>query len=334
MIENFFEWYQKRIDELNIDPIFVWNEGTKTFDEFRKNAGIILYGDARFIFKRPNSKYFKNHKKEFAALPPESFMLDNYLCVTSELIAEKKYKAFKIMCGKHYMVEHNSEFYSISPNLLQGYADYCTLSEIMRDGYDEMPKESRAFRKIPYFSLKQILKKKKYFLRVMTEDCYEQYIKCLIASVFEFSDDEHYNNIIFCRNRGFEKFESVFVFDKESTVFNPMIAKGFAPFQTKIESIKYDTYSGKYIYCPGESIIDRFHELGRLIKSGVLEKKYQDFINELAQFDFCKVADEIYQETGFKVNERQIDMYRYGSEFAAETLEKQKQGWDKFSSLF
>ena len=324
MIDNFFEWYQRRLDKHEVDPILVWNEGTKQFDEMRKNAGIILYGDARFIFKRPNSKYFKNHRKEFQALSFEAGQLDNYLCVTSELLAEKKYKACKIMCGKHYMVEHNGEFYSISPNLLQGYVDYCTMSEIMRDGYDEMPKEARVFRKIPYFSLKQLLKKKRFLLNVMTEECYEQYVKFLIASVFEFSDDEHYNNIIFCRNRGSQKFESVFVFDKESTVFNPMIAKNYSPYQTKIETLKFDTYAGKYIYCPGESIIDRFHELGRLVKSGVLEKKYQDFINEIAHFDFCKAAGEIYQETGLTVNERQIDMYKYGSEFALETLEKEK----------
>ena len=57
-------------------------------------------------------------------------------------------------------------------------------------------------------------KKKKQFLSIMTEECFDQYIKYLLASVFEFSDDEHSNNIIFVRNHKSDKFEALFVFDK------------------------------------------------------------------------------------------------------------------------
>lgn len=322
MVDDFFNWYQKRVDEFDIDPILVWTEGKKELDKSRKNAGTIIFNDKTFYFKRPNTRYYKNHRGEFSKLSSQAHILDNTLATTSELISEKKYKAFNIMYGKHYIIKHNGEFYSISPNLIHGWIDYHTHSEIMRSTYDDLIDMRKPFYKMHYFSLKDTLKKKKYFLKVMTEDCYDEYVKCWLASIFEFSDDEHYNNMIFYRNHGSQKFEGVFVFDKESTVFNPMIAKGLSARDIKMNSMVYDRYIGKKVYCPGECIIDRFHEIIRLVKNGVLEKKYCDYLNQLAQFDFCKAAKEVFEETGIKVNDIQIDMYNYGSEYVQEILQR------------
>ncbi len=322
MIMDFFEWYETRIREVDEDPIYVWQHGEKRFDQYRKNGGIVRAGDTDFIFKLSHSRYYKNHRKQFSTLPVTSRMLDNRLALGSELLSQKKYRAFKFMTAMHYPIEWNHEFYVISPNLLKGYADYLTASEIGRDPYMEMPRESRGMKKALRLPLKKLLSQKKRFLNMMTEDCFDQYVEYLLASVFEFSDDEHANNIMFVRNRGSEKFESLFVFDKESTIFNPFIAMGQNFNDVRMNSILFDKYAGKFIAFPGETIIERVHEIGELVQRGKLEPKYIKFLNQLANFDYCEAARQIYHETGKKINQNQLDMYRLGSEYAAQTLER------------
>lgn len=325
MVKDFFKWYEQRISETAVDPIYIWKHGMKEADKYRRNGGTIDMGDneTKYIFKMSHSRYYKNHRKEFASLPVTARMADNRLSLGSELISQKKYEDFEFLTAQHHLVQHHHEYYVISPNLLQGYVDYQTAYQISQDGYGDMPLHSKVLRKSSRLSLKQVLKKKKQFLSIMTEECFDQYIKYLLASVFEFSDDEHSNNIIFVRNHKSDKFEALFVFDKESTVFNPLIAKGNKWGEVKYQSVIYDHYVGKFIAFPGESIIERTREIGELIAKGKLEKKYVDFLNAIASYDYCETARRVYHETGKRVNQMQIDMYRVGSEYAAQALEMQ-----------
>ena len=169
----------------------------------------------------------------------------------------------------------------------------------------------------------KLLKNKKHMLSIMTEKCFDEYIMCFLASIFEFSDDEHYNNIMFCRNKNTDKFESVFVYDKESTVFNPLISKGLKYNDVKYETLCFDRDVGRFVYVPEECFLDRVSEIGHLMKKGLLDKKYIDFLNVIAGFDFCEAAKQVYDETGKKINQTQLDMYRFGADQAGELAQRQ-----------
>lgn len=322
MVTDFFDWYYKRLDEFDADPIYVWQNGKRQFDQIRKNAGIIYSDGMHYIFKLPHSRYYKNHRKEFAQLSYLATKKDSTLSLTSELISEKKYKAAGFLCAKHFIIKQARDYYLISPNLLHGYVDYKTYSEILRDPYDDVPFQSRVLNRLTSKSLRSVLKNKRRYLKIMTEECYDEYVKYLLSSVFEFSDDEHYNNVILCRNHGSDKFESLFLFDKESNVFNPLIAQGMKFNEVQYYSLIYEKYVGRYIYTPGETINERISEIGMLIKKGLLPQKYIDFINQVANFDFAEAAKQVYEETGIKADQIQVDMYKYGSELAGQILSK------------
>lgn len=323
MIENFFDWYENRVNEFECDSALVWNNGNHQFDEYRKDGGIINLDGLNFIYKQTHSKYYKNNRGEFQKLPNACKLLDNRLALTSELISRKKYREFGFMYAKQYPHFKGFQYYIISPNLLQGYCDYCTYYEILKNPYDDRAQEQKVFKRTTYGTFKQLLKKKKLLLSVMTEDCFDQYVKYFLSSIFEFSDDEHFNNVIFCKNRGSDKFESIFVFDKESTVFNPMIARGDKFGDIKFQSLTYYGYVGRSVVCVEENIGDRMIEIGKLIKKGILEKKYVDFLNQLANFDFGKLAQDFYNEYGRQIHPVQLDMYKFGADLAGDTAQMQ-----------
>ena len=69
MVKDFFKWYEQRIDETAVDPIYIWKHGMKEADQYRRNGGTIDMGDngTKYIFKMSHSRYYKNHRKEFAS---------------------------------------------------------------------------------------------------------------------------------------------------------------------------------------------------------------------------------------------------------------------------
>ena len=318
MIKNFFEWYQKQIQETKIDPLFVWNEFGKDF-EYGHFEKIKHIAGQTFFFKHPNSKLFKIYGGYYKKRNKSHVVLaDNQLAANSELIAKKKYKRFGFMTADYQVAMHDEEFYLFSPQLF--FADeveLATLYQIYCDTSQSSVFQASA-KELGRGNLTNFLIRKKVMLNMMTENCYDQLAKYFLMSIFEFSDDEHFNNIILCKNKNSKKFESVFVFDKESTVFDYSIAKGKSFQETRDYATRFNTYMGLPVAWNIENFNERMKALSELIKSGVLEKKYCDFLNELAQFNFCEACKEIYEETGAKSNQTQIDMFRFGSEKAGE----------------
>ena len=343
MIKDFFEWFNsweenKKFSQLDLSADGVFARGIESVSK-----GLVGVGDGNYYIKTPHSRAFK-----FGYVNLKFEAEDNLLATTSELLAQKKYKEFKFLYANHRPIfkprTHLSEFdyerlwknrhvynyediyrkgiYTlVSPALTSELIDTISMGDITSIGMRLARKNSKEQRMFDNFE--SVLDSKKYYLKFMTSHCYDQYVKFVLASIFEFSDDDHYDNVWLCKNHQSDKYEDLFLFDKESTSFNPFVAINMQLEAVKFRAQNHTSFNGMPVSRMGERGVDRMFEVTRLIRIGKLEKKYIEFLNQIAGIDFEKIAAEIEMETGIKVNQKQLDVYKYGADFAGIVAQKE-----------
>ena len=330
MEENLFEWYENRASKLKVNPKKVVDHGRYVDPTYYDGDHIIFSGFA-FYLKPPHSRDFKRKKQlifpltNMGNLSDEEIKsemkvdrrLDNQLSAMSELIAEKKYRALKFITAKHFVLEDEKNYYLLSPNLLAGklhnfsYYDLTVGNRIKQfERYAKSTSQDR---------LSSIVLNKEKYLEFMTEHCYNQYIQFILNGVFEFADDDGTQNIIFVKHKNSKVFEEVFVVDKESTVFNFMIASGYNFNQIKQMINSYSNYGGIVFNNRHEDNIEiKQNEIRRLFDRGIMGNTHLQILKQIAETDYDKLVEEALANTSLKKNQTQIDLYKYGTELAGD----------------
>ncbi len=335
MILDFFEWYNnwnmvKEFVELDLSADSSFARGI-----YGVSKGHVNIDGKNYFIKTPHSRSFK-----FGYISLKEQEIDNKLATMSELIAEKRYKKFKFLYATHRPIyktvtkvlgENNDlvwenrhifnteEIYKhgiyqlVSPALTNEYFDTISLNYMytIRRQIAQTEEEVHMFD-----NFGNILESREHFLKFMTEDCYDKFVEFLIASILEFSDDDHFDNITLVKNKSSNKYEDIFVYDKESNVFNPFITKDLSLNAIKFKTRTASNYNGVPVKSMGENTIFRIFEFFGLIRQGKLKERYLKFIEELASVDYGQIAREIRAETGIWANPKQLDMYKYGADFA------------------
>ena len=336
MIKDFFEWFEnweenKKFDSLDLSSNGFFANGISSISK-----GQISVDGGNYYVKTPHSRSFKFGYVSLRYEPE-----DNSLATMSELIAKKRYKQFRFLYANHRplhrdrniltdkdmkVIWNNRHVYNyqdiykkgvymlVSPSLTSELVDTMSFGDIVTIGL-KLTKNNQEEQSM-YDNFERMLDSKQYYLKFMTEHCYDNLIKFVIASIFEFSNDDHFDNIMLCKNRSSDRFEDLFLFDKESTAFNPFVALDLSLGTIKAHTRNHMSYNGMPITDIGEKTVVRMYELTRLINKGKLEKKYVDFLEEIAGINFEKLAKEIEFETGLVANQKQLDMYKYGADFA------------------
>ncbi len=317
MIRDFYKWNEKQFSK-GFDASVVLQRGEEDFLGSGKcKKMIIRLGQDIYHIKEPHSRYYKNNKREFGA---SGTMMDNELATITELMAERRYRSFHLPYAYYELLRgDNGEFKLISKSINNDKVEVKSLSELMHYEDDFISEYALKF---SMQNLEEILTKPAICLRVMTRECYDQYVKFLLASVFDFSTDDHFNNIIFIRNQNSMLFESMFLCDKESNVFNPLIAREFSMDEILRKSNSYNHYVGIKVSERGEDFEKRASVLLRLVKKGIMPKKYVKFLSDLAGFDFDAVARDVKGDFGLVADDRQLDIYKRTAEIAGEIAQK------------
>lgn len=320
MEKDFLNWYDEKCKNI----------------QFRNNVILNLIGDRqkgvvyddgnKFHFKTPHSRIFKVAGYKGHMLPAGKRIcstMDNFFAISSELISRKKYRAFGMLYADYHVLldsslEHETKI--ASPNVFDNDKYYVELNHL----YDqaEMFRDSAIYDTWKY-NFEEVFTKKSDFLIFMTEKGYDEYVKYLLLSMFEFSDDEHYSNLIFYGDDFRDKLDGVFLFDKESTIFNPMLAANCSLDYIE-RSLKFNKkYNNRRCFESQEETFDRrFEMLLDMIQRGVIPPKYVRFIEEIAGIDYGAIAKSIKNESGISVNNLQIEMYQLGNRKAEELLQK------------
>lgn len=308
----------------------------------------ISYQAHKYYGKTPHSRQFKFDTTQTTELLTKQ---DNSIATINEYLLLKKYKDLEFLTANHHILNiHNlqlpfDERYGlICEDLLDEEFEYITLDNffnskhkftILSNNIDiksENISTVKTFQKhktFPYFfrNFNDLIKYKNKYLNYITSHCYDQIIKNILSSIFEFGDDEHTQNAILCRKKGNEKFEELLLFDKESSSFIINILQNnnlevVKKYYTN-EFNKYN-YFGIHICDHNESFKFKCHKLYEFIQSGIIDKKYWKYLEILANYDYDKTAQIIEEETGITPIQRHIDMLKYGSECAGKLYEMSK----------
>lgn len=292
--------------------------------------GFVTFKEKKYFIKTPHSRFYK-----FGFVNMALSNRDNKLATTSELISEKKYKHFNYMSAPHKAIfkpdqneyllrfKHKKlfgEYVLVSPILFNSDIHYASMSDFQTQ--ENFFNKAARVDQLLFGNFENTLKNKKHFLKYMTEGCYDEYVKYLLLSLFEFSDDEHLGNVMLCKNKNVERFERLFIYDKESTAFNPFVANDLESSSLIYKTNNFSRYNGVPFFAQGERSIERILALTKLVADGKVPKKYCLFLNEISNIDYEKFAREVFEETGIVVEKKQIDMYKYGSDCAGEIFEK------------
>lgn len=318
MIHNFFKWNAHNISKEKPDPELILTKGKRVNFPAMPKKIIMDYDDERYHVKVPHTRFFKNNRKLFSK---ETSASDNEIATASELISEKKYKAFHFMTAGYDITKRYDEFVLVSKRIDDDKVEICSLYDMIKYPYDMDMREHAG--QIAICTLKDLLEKRQLILEILTDECYDELIKFILLSVFEFSDDDHYSNMIFVKDYKSDKFQSMFICDKESTVFNGYLALNgnycgsLIPYTTS-----YNLYPGKVIAKPLEDFNVRCKEIARLIRKGILPKKYVSFLKAVTNFDFDIAARDVKGDFGVGVNSKQLDMYKFGEEELSKILER------------
>ena len=320
MIKDMFNWYLQICEDwkqenanLVSDDFFV----SKIYDI---NRGFVHFKNNHYFVKTPHSRSFK-----LGYVNTSLTGQDNKIATASELIAEKKYKSFNFMTAVHQPIYKENYGYDeyfepygiftlVSPMLFTTEIHHASISDFIEQ--EKLFNPASHLDTAVFGNLGTILKRKKLLLEYMTEECYDEFVQFMLLSIFEFSDDDHMGNVIMCKNKDVEKFEHIFVFDKESTAFNPFVARNLASPAIMFKTNNFTAYNGVPITSKGERSIERMLAVAKLIADGKMPKKYIKFIDQISGLDYEQLAKEVFEDTGIKVDQRQIDMYKFGSECA------------------
>ena len=328
---SILERYQNRVDEYRLNGNYLWKLGLLRKTE---NAKLLLdYGTLHAFVKTPHSvaykcKFYTNSNN----LQEE--LSDNYLASSSEMLCKNIFENFGFITAKYYPYKIGSKIHLASPNFLEGICKYTTLHAFLCQKISPKQEESLLEGDENAMSLKMMLRyfarnnltftleNKTDFLKFMTEECYDKYVSYMLLSLFAFCNDEHPNNIIFCRDDSSKKFQDVFIFDKESTAFNYFLAK-----KMKFCDIKYKMFhqeqegSDIIVNYGAESYSDKLKGIKRLVLEGKIDKKYIDLINQYANLSLEGLRDKVYIEDGLYIKDEQLDCYKLGRDCAEELLQ-------------
>lgn len=317
MIRDIFRWNEKQFGK-GFDASFVLREGTLGYiGPGAHKKEIIFLGDDIYHVKVPHSKYYKNHAGDFGA---GGEALDNQLAASTELLSEMRYRAYHIPYAYYETLRgKNGEFKLLSKDIENPQLEIRTLAELLSYEDDFISKYSKKF---SMQSLEEIITHPAVALKFMTPKCYDQFVKYSLASVFDFSNDEHFNNIIFVRNQSSMLLESMFLCDKESNIQNPLIAREFSLEEVYDRMNDYTEYTGFHVVDRDETFDRKVSVLLRMIKKGTMPKKYIKFLSEYAGFDFAKAANELKNRHGIELDDRQLDVYKRTAEIAGEISQR------------
>lgn len=318
MIHNFFKWNEHNLSNEKPNPEKILTKGSRVNYPAMPKKIVMEYGGERYHVKIPHTRYFKNNRKLFTGI---TSLYDNTIATASELISEKKYKAFHFMTAGYDVTKRNEEFVLVSKRIDDDKIEMCSLYDMIKYPFDVDMRECAG--QIAICTLSGLLEKKQTILGILTEDCFDDLIKFILLSVFEFSDDDHYNNILFVKDFKSTRFQSMFVCDKESTVFNGFLSLSGNYYGSLIPyTTSFNLYPGKIISKPLEDFKIRCKEIARLIRKGILPKKYIDFLKDMTNFDFDTAMRDVVGDFGVRILDKQLDMYKFGEEELAKILDK------------
>lgn len=317
MIRDFFRWNEKTFGK-GFDASIILREGTLAYEGSGVHKKqLMILGDDIYHIKQPHSKYFKNYAGDFGR---GGEALDNEFATATELLCEMRYKAYHIPYANYEAFRgEGGEFTLLSKDIAVDNIEIKSLSDIMCYEDDFFSKYSKKF---SMQTLEEIITRPAVALRFMTEKCYDQFIKYSLASIFDFANDEHFNNIIFVRNQRSLLFESMFLCDKESNVFNPLIAREFSIDDVLEKTNSYTGYTGIHAMHRDETFDQKVSILLKMIRKGTMPKKYVKFLSEYAGFDFAKAANELKNRYDVELDDRQLDVYKRTAEIAGEISQR------------
>ncbi len=341
----FVDKYQKMIDEYKINSSLLWSLGLPYKAPNGKVA--IDYGTLTSFVKIPHSNKFK-YFHSYGGTNSSYELTDNNIATANELLLQKVFENLGFMTAQYFPKLLRGKYYVASPNYLEKIGcEYSMLGNVITSNPafkkeflsagGNLNLKNDSSKKVSVEDIKNLLicqslnqrnltallENKEHFQEIMTPHCYDKYVSYLLVSLFSFLNDEHQNNIIFCKSEGSSKFEDVFVFDNESTAFGSYLAQGKSFKDVKLYLLS-ERSKGSIIVVKnsGETFEEKFTELKKLYNRGLISPKHIDLIKDIAGNDFDRLADQVYYETGIKTSKSQLDFFKLGAEKAEDVLQK------------
>lgn len=317
IIRDLFKWNENMFGK-GFDASVVLREGNLGYIGAGAHKKQIMFlGNDIYHVKEPHSKYYKNNAGDFGV---SGEAMDNEFAAATELLAEMRYRAFHIPYAYYEVFRgKGGEFQLVSKDIANDKIEIRTLAELFSYEDDFFSKYSKKF---SMQTLEEIISHPAVALKFMTPNCYDQFVKYALASMFDFANDEHFNNVIFIRNQNSMLLESMFLCDKESNVFNPLIAREFSLDDVFSRTNDYTEYTGFHFVDRDETFDRRVSTLIKMIKKGTMPKKYIKFLSNYAGFDFAKAANEIKNRHDVVIDDRQLDVYKRSAEIAGEISQR------------
>lgn len=317
MIKDFNNWNELQFSK-GFDPELILREGNSGYIESGKyKKDIKFFGGDVYHIKEPHSRHHKIYRDDFGRGDSKR---DNRLATATELLSEMRYRELGIPYAYYELFSgFGGELKLMSKDILTSEIDIKPLVELFYCDDESLMKSSRRF---VIQNLEEIITDPKIALKIMTPECYDQFIKYSLASIFDFANDEHFNNIIFIKNKKSPLFESMFLCDKESNLFNPFLAREYSLLDVIEKITKFDAYYGFSVYDSDENFDQRVTGLLKMVLKGTMPKKYVKFLSDLAGFDFEKASNELKNRHGISLDERQIDVYKWSTEIAGKIAQK------------
>lgn len=314
MIRNFYKWNEKNFSD-GFSVAHVLKHGRAHQEDKRI---VLRVGDEIYHFKTPHSRYFKNHETYFSG---EEALVDNSLSASTELLSERRYRAFKFPYAHYETLKNNKGITLVSKDIQNDDIELRSLGDLAtyEDTYF-----SKYAKRLMTQTLVSVIKDSRIPLKIMTPECYDQFIKFHLASIFDFSNDDHFNNIIFMRNQNSGLFESMFLCDKESNIFNPDLASGTETSQAYDYAKRHMEYHGMHMCLLYESFPIRVRAIRQLILDGEMPKEYIKFLRKIADYDQSGAVKDIYDKFNIVVDERQLEIYKKAQEVAGSITERGK----------
>ena len=257
-----------------------------------------------YILKSPYSTYLVR-EREISNSPEIKHNVNNPTKVNTEAIFGKVYNDCGINSVEASVGYQNTYwgklYYSITQDLktLKGY------------NKQKLVYSSPNF----FLHLMDMLENKDEYLKEMTASCFDDLINSVILAILSGETDMHSTNTILLKEFGQNKFTDICRVGIDERAYDDLVFKNASlqeikdhfENQCEIYSNSCSSFNGRITITPRMQI----EGIKSLLKNGLLDEKYKDVINQIANYNIDQCIADQKHEAGANLTNSHIDAIKY-----------------------